>query len=293
MLKNWTVVTQAALDVMAREHYLLNKSHRNHKRTEKIINIFGSQAESLNILRNTERYKLRQAAKRRGGRPPTAAVEFSLNLPKGIRPSTREWRQMLNKLMRELAAHLDVSTSQLGTIVRAVVHQQDQDPSVRGTGDHMHLLVGKFTDELEYLHDLQRKSTTRLVKIAFNNAVNDVMGISHQSYQIQKNYSGLAKKRAPSWRVKAARKQEIIKAQERHLKKMINQANKWLEAYEVGDYRQMNRQYNRLIKGIETVGSSNDETASLYEFMQRLVRKVETKAQKGRLLTSRMSKPAV
>ncbi|NOI80560.1 hypothetical protein F0237_07785 [Vibrio tubiashii] len=276
---------------MAREHYLLNQSHRNHKRTEQIINVFGSETQSLNILRNTERYKLRQASKKRGGRPPTAAVEFSLNLPKGIRPSMEEWRQVLNKLMVELAAHLGVSTRQLATIVRAVVHQQDQDTNVRGSGDHMHIVIGKFTYELQYLSDLQRKSTTRLIKIAFNNAVDDVVGISHQSYQIQKNYSGSAKKRAPSWKVKAARKQEMIKAQERHIKKMIDQANKWHEAYEVGDYRQMNRQYNRLLKGMETVDTSNDETASLYEFMQQLVCKVETKAKNGGRLLGRMPQP--
>ncbi len=291
MLKNWTVVTQAAQDVMAREHYLLDTAHRNHKRTEKIVNIFGSEAQSLNILRNTERYKLKQASNRRGGRPPTAGVEFTFNLPKSIRPSAQEWRQMLNKLMIELAAHLDVSTSQLGTIVRAVVHQQDQTPTVRGSGDHMHVVIGKFTDELKYLPDLQRRSTTRLIKIAFNNAVNDVMGVSHQSYQIQKNYSGSARKRVPSWRVKAARKQETIQAQERHLKKMINQANKWLEAYAVGDSQQMNRQYNRLIKGMEAIDTSSEETASLFEFMQQLVHEVETKAQKGGRIIGRVSQP--
>ncbi|NOI18346.1 hypothetical protein F0223_08895 [Vibrio coralliilyticus] len=266
---------------MDREHYLLNKAHHNHKCTEQIINIFGSEAQSLNMLRNTERYKLRQARNRRGGRPPTAAVEFTLNLPKEIRPSAQEWRLMLNKLMIELAAHLDVSTSQLGAIVRAVVHRQDQTKNVRGSGDHMHIVIGKFTNELNYLSDLQRKSTTRLMKVAFNNAVYDVVGISHRNYQIQKNYVGSAKKRAPSWKVKAARKQEAIKSQEQHLKKMINQANKWLHAYEVGDFKQMNRQYNRLLKGIETIDTLNDETASLYAFMQKLIGKVETKANNG------------
>ncbi|MDH5934266.1 hypothetical protein [Vibrio splendidus] len=74
---------------------------------------------------------------------------------------------------------------------------------------------------------------------------------------------------------------------------MINQANKWLHAYEVGDTKQMNRQYNRLIKGMDAVDASNEETASLYDFMQNLVCKVEMKAQKGGRLTSRMQQLSV
>ncbi|CAK2437310.1 Relaxase/mobilization nuclease-like protein [Vibrio crassostreae] len=293
MLKNWTVITQATRNVMAREHYLTNIKHRNHKTTEKIIDIYGSEVQSLNMIRNCERYKLKQAAARKGGRPPTEAVEFCFTLPKSIRPSPKGWRQILNTLMRNLASHLDVTTGQLAPISRAVLHQQEQDSQVRGSGDHMHLIVGKFTDNLTYLAELQRKSTTRLLKTAFNNAVHETTGISHQSYEMKKNYSGTAKKRAVSWKVKAARKQKEIKLQKQQLKRMISQAEKWLQAYELGDVKQMNRQYNRLIKEVDTVDASKEETASLYEFMQQLVRKVESKAQKEGLPTSRMSQPNV
>lgn len=292
MLKNWTVITQATRNVMAREHYLTNMKHRNHKETEAIVNIYGSEVQSLNMLRNCERYKLKQAVARRGGRPPKEAVEFCFTLPKSIRPSPEKWRQILNTLMVNLASHLDVTTGQLVPISRAVLHQQEQGSLVRGSGDHMHLIIGKFTDNLTYLAELQRKSTTRLLKTAFNNAVYDATGISHQSYQLQKNYSGTAKKKAPSWKVKAARKQEEIKLQEQQLKRMIGQAEKWLKAYELGDVKQMNRQYNRLIKEVDTIDASKEETALLYDFMQQLVQKVEVKAQKGRLLTNRVSQPS-
>ncbi|MEZ9231727.1 hypothetical protein AB4259_11675 [Vibrio amylolyticus] len=49
------------------------------------------------------------------------------------------------------------------------------------------------------------------------------------------------KKRAPSWKVKAARKQEDVQSQKQKLKRMINQANKWLVAFDVGDEKQMTR----------------------------------------------------
>ncbi|MDW1824032.1 hypothetical protein R7P67_03300 [Vibrio sp. Vb0937] len=262
---------------MAREHYLINESHRNHKHTEKIISIFGSETQSLNILRNCERYKLKQASKRQGGRPPTEAVEFCLTLPKGIRPTQQQWRQILNKLMFTLAIHLDVPTSKLAPIVRAVLHQQNHDVAIKGTGDHMHVVIGKFTNDLIYLAELQRKSATRLLKTAYNNAVYDVVGISHKSYRLQKGYDGIAKKRAPSWSVKAARKQEVIKQQERQLKRIIAQANKWLSAFDTNDQKQMNRQYNRLCEELSHLESANSETQDMFDFMQQLIGKIEAK----------------
>ncbi|WP_235612555.1 hypothetical protein [Vibrio cyclitrophicus] len=290
MLKNWTVITQATLDVMAREHYLLNKRHRNHKQTEKIINIYGSAKQSLNILRNCERYKLKQAARRKGGRPPTESIEFVFTLPKGVRPATEQWRKMLSMLMVDLASHLGISTNQLATIVRAVLHQQNQDPCIKGSGDHMHIVIAKFTDDLTYLSELQRKSTTRLLKTSFNNAVLKVVDVDCRTYPLKKPYIGDAKKRVPTWKVKAVRRQEEIKAQEKQLKRMINQANKWLEAFERHDYKQMRRQYNRLKKESGTLETVSDDNSSLYEFMLQLIGKVEAKGQQRDSLSRRLPK---
>ncbi|WP_241901810.1 hypothetical protein [Vibrio cyclitrophicus] len=280
MLKNWTVITQATLDVMAREHYLLNKRHRNHKQTEKIINIYGSAKQSLNILRNCERYKLKQAAQRRGGRPPRQSVEFVFTLPKKIRPTPQQWRKIFNKLMVNLASHLNIPTSQLAPIVRAVLHQQDQNPVSKGSGDHIHVVAGKFTNNLTYLKELQRKSTTRLLKVAFNDAVLDIVGIDHRSYVPSKSYDGVAKNRVPSWKVKAVRKQENVQSLEQQLKRMINQANKWLAAFELGDSKQMNRQYNRLHQELLTLESSHDQNQSLIELSAALLSNIDKKSQR-------------
>ncbi|MEZ9291221.1 hypothetical protein AB4251_18935 [Vibrio lentus] len=290
MLKNWTVITQATLDVMAREHYLLNKRHRNHKQTEKIINIYGSAKQSLNILRNCERYKLKQAARRRGGRPPTQSIEFVFTLPKGVRPATEQWRKMLSMLMVDLASHLGISTNQLATIVRAVLHQQNQDPCIKGSGDHMHIVIAKFTDDLTYLSELQRKSTTRLLKTSFNNAVLKVVDVDCRTYPLKKPYIGDAKKRVPTWKVKAARSQDEIKSQRQQLKRMINQATKWLEAFECYDHKQMRRQYNRLKKESGTLETVSDDNSSLYEFMLQLIGKVEAKGQQRDSLSRRLPK---
>lgn len=278
MLINWTVITEATRDVMAREHYLLDTEHRNHSHTENIINLFGSAKQSLNILRNCERYKLKQAIQRRGGRPPKHSVEFVCTLPKGIRPEANQWREILKLLMTNLACHLNISTHQLAPIVRAVVHQQKQQTKTRGSGDHIHIIVGKFTNDLNYLADLQRKSTTRLIKNTFNAAVLEVVGVDHRTYSPQKQYKGNAQKRVPGWKVKAARKREAMKEQEQQLKRMIAQANKWLKAFECGDQTQMKRQYNRLLKELGSMNDVNEETQPLYEFMRELVSKVERTA---------------
>lgn len=261
MLKNWTVITESTKSVLAREHYLNNAKHKNHLNTEAILSIFGSENTSLNIIKNCNKYSLQQAYKRKGGRPPTPALEFVYSLPKGIRPTPEQWREMLNHIMCNLAKSIGVRPKELAPITRAVVHQQNQSSEIRGSGDHLHLLLGKFTNDLTYLRDLQRKSTTRLMKQAFNTAMLDVMNIDHLTYIPQKNYLGHAKKRSPQWKVKAARQHQKIedKANEttQSLMKLIRQANKWLEAFNDSDTKQMNRQYNRMIKEIGLLDTSN------------------------------------
>ncbi|CAK3828267.1 conserved hypothetical protein [Vibrio crassostreae] len=283
MLKNWTVITESAKCMLAREKYLNDAKHKNHRNTEAILNLFGSEETSLNMMRNCNKYALLQASKRRGGRPPTPAIEMVFALPKGIRPSSREWRKILNIIMRNLVSSLEVTGKDLAQITRAVVHQQAQSQEVRGSGDHLHLILGKFTNDLVYLRDLQRKSTTRLVKKAFNTAILEVMNIDHRSYKPQKNYRGQAKRRAPQWVVKAARRNQEIddKANEttQRLMKLMNQATKWLEAFKSEDSRQMNRQYNRMKKELNLIDTldASVEDKELSILLKALLEQVDDK----------------
>lgn len=267
MIKNWTVIAESTRNVLAREKYLNDEMHKNHHNTEAILNIFGNGDTSLNMVKNCNKYALYQASKRKGGRPPTPAVELVFSLPKGIRPDAIEWRKILNLIMRNLATSLKVSGKELAPITRAVVHQQNQSSEERGSGDHLHLLVGKFTNDQIYLRELQRKSTTRLVKQAFNNAILEIMNVDNLTYSPQKNYLGRAKKRSPQWKVKAARRNQQIedKANEttQRLMTLIRQANKWLEAFKSNDLKQMNRQYNRMQKGLGLIDKSDSTSPSL------------------------------
>lgn len=285
MIKNWTVIAEPAKCVIARERYLNDKHHKNHTYTEQIKTIFGDENHSLNMIRNCEKYKLFLAQKRKGGRPPKPAVEFVISLPKGIRPTYNQWRSMFNMVMRNLARSLNVEPKSLAPIVRAVLHQQNQDKELKGSGDHIHILLGKFTDDLIYLRDLQRKSTTRLVKQSFNVAMIKVMNISNQDYQPTKEYNGHAKKRAPTWSVKAAREKEKQSEQNKRLMRIIGQAKKWLEAYELQNIKQMNRQFNRINKELyelECISSSETDQATI-ELISTLFMNIDSKKKKSSL----------
>ncbi|MBO0215793.1 hypothetical protein J0676_20005 [Vibrio sp. Vb2880] len=262
-----------------------DKHHKNHTYTEQITTIFGDENHSLNMIRNCEKYKLFLAQKRKGGRPPKPAIEFVISLPKGIRPSYEQWRSMFNIVMRNLARSLNVDSKSLAPIVRAVLHQQSQDKELKGAGDHVHILLGKFTNDLVYLRDLQRKSTTRLIKQSFNVAMIKVMGISNQDYQSVKEYEGHAKKRAPSWAVKAAREKEKLSEQNNRLMRIIGQAKKWLEAYDLQNIKQMNRQLNRINKELnELEGISCNETdQATIKLISTLFMNIDSKQKKSSL----------
>ncbi|MGL1460491.1 hypothetical protein ACSTIV_21310 [Vibrio parahaemolyticus] len=275
-----------------------DKHHKNHTHTEQIKTIFGDENHSLNMIRNCEKYKLFLAQKRKGGRPPKPAIEFVISLPKGIRPSNEQWRSMFNMVMRNLARSLNIDSKSLAPIVRAVLHQQNQDKELKGSGDHIHILLGKFTDDLVYLRDLQRKSTTRLIKQSFNVAMIKVMGISNRDYQPEKEYKGHAKKRAPSWIVKAAREKEKLSEQNKRLIRIIGQAKKWLEAYELQNIKQMNRQLNRINKELnelEDISCGEIDQATI-ELISTLFINIDSKNKKssfGNSLKNKFALPKI
>ena len=262
-IKNWTVTTESTKSARAREIYLNDPTHSNHENTENIINIAGSERTTLNIIRTCEAYKLEMAKKRKGGRPPTEAMEFCLNLPKGIRPTKEQWQKMIKGVLMDVGETLNVNVkNELLPIFRAVVHQQNQDKSKRGTGDHCHIVIGKFTPSGRYLRDLQKKGVTYCIKQSFNMQMLNVMGIDHATYIPEKRYRGHAKKRVPQWKVAAARAAEQNKRdlerihklenqlieinedtrrQNKHLDEFVVVAKEWLEAKNEGDQKRLNK----------------------------------------------------
>jgi len=59
--------------------------------------------------------------------------------------------------------------------------------------------------------------------------------------------------------------------------KLQNQADKWFDAFEKNDYKQLNRQFNRLRKTYSEINNS-DLDLNTNNKAQHLIRKIETKS---------------
>lgn len=295
-MKGWTVRTEATKNgskgVASREIYLSNTKHPNHRNTERIQPIFGNDRTMNNISYSGESYAAKQAANGKGGRPPSSyAIEFTLNLPKGYRPDDKQWRQIVEHCLRETAKACGIEPRQLANTSRAILHQQKQDGSEKGTGDHCHIVIGKFTQDGTYLRNLQRKTVTAKMKQSFNAAVKHYCGYDWTEYAKTLQEQKYPNKRpAPTWKVRAAQEREAIELQQAALDEQAqalvekgkgleilsaeidavieeaknierlkanfnNQAEKWLEAFKAEDNKQMKRQQSRMTRTIDDLGA--------------------------------------
>ncbi|MEZ8713917.1 hypothetical protein AB6D65_21090 [Vibrio alginolyticus] len=254
MLKNWTVTTQpvrlASDGIMMRERYLLNAKHANHKCTEALISIFGCGETSHRIALAGEKFRLNQQLNnRRGGRPLSSyAMEYCLTLPKGYRPTAEQWQSIVKDCCLALARLCKLNKSEFAQYrqqIRAVLHQQNQD-GTKGSGDHVHLIIGKVIGE-RVLIELQQKRATKLIKQAFNGAVLQHVGIDHRTYEPIEKEKG---RRLSTWQYQHQKATEALDI-EKIIKKMQSQFDKWLKAKEEHNERQQHRQKNRLLKTYE------------------------------------------
>lgn len=254
MIKNWTVTTQsvrlASDGVMLRERYLLNKKHVNHKRTEALISIFGCRETSNRIALAGEQFRLNQQLNnRRGGRPLSSyAIEYCLTLPKGYRPSFEQWQSIIKDCALALAKLCQLNKSEFSQYrqqIRAVLHQQEQKGK-KGSGDHVHLMIGKVVGN-RVLTELQRKKATKVIKQAFNSAVLQHVGIDYRSYEPIEKEKG---RRLSTWQYQYKKATEALEI-EKLIKQMQKQFDKWLNAKEELNERQIRRQQNRLLKSYE------------------------------------------
>ncbi|HCE2134003.1 TPA: hypothetical protein NGT58_004770, partial [Vibrio parahaemolyticus] len=115
-------------------------------------------------------------------------------------------------VLLDVASDVGVERKDLAQICRAVAHQQDQNPAKKGAGDHMHVMIGRFTNDGKYLRKLQSKSTLYRMKQSFNLAALEVMGVNHATYEPVKTYQGVAKRRVPKWRADAGKTWDKLKA---------------------------------------------------------------------------------
>ncbi len=323
-MKGWTVKTKATKNsgkgVAKRQYYLHDKNDPNHAKTEAIEQGWGSNHTMASIVYNAEMEAAKVKAQGKGGRPTESyAMEFTLNLPKGTRPTMEQWKEIAKSLIIDVSKKLGIPPKTLSNQTYAVVHQESQEIEYDargrrvGTGDHMHVVIGKFTPDGVCLRDLQRKTMTHVVKESFNNSTMK-MGFDWTQYrdhelQAQEHAN---KRTVPTWKVKAAREIEAIAIQQAALDEQAqalvekgkeleilsaeidavieeakqverlktnfsNQAEKWLEAFKIEDSKQMNRQHNRMSKTIDELGAfaMKEEDA---DFINKLSEKINSRS---------------
>ena len=258
MLKNWTVTTQPVRHecdgVIIRERYLLNQNHSNHKHTENLISIFGCTETSNRIAISGERFRLyQQLYNHRGGRPLSSyAIEYCLTLPKGYRPTPEQWKAIVKDCSLALARLCKLNQKEFELYkrqIRAVLHQQAQEGQ-KGSGDHVHLLIGKVIGN-RVLKELQQKKATKLIKQSFNTAVLTHVGIDYRSYKPIETDKG---KRLGTWQYQHETAMKTLEV-EKLIQKMQKQFNRWLEAIDAQDTLQIRRQKKRLINTHESLRS--------------------------------------
>ncbi|EOU2464327.1 hypothetical protein ACNTOD_003290 [Vibrio navarrensis] len=260
MLKNWTITTQPVRlgtdGVIMRERYLLNPKHANHKHSEALISLFGCAEASNRIALVGEQFRLNQHLyNRKGGRPLTSyAMEYCLTLPKGYRPSREQWQSIVKDCCLALSKLCKLNKSEFAQYrqqIRAVLHQQNQDGS-KGSGDHVHLIVGKVVGK-RVLKELQQKKATKVIKQAFNQSALKHVGIDYRNYEPIEKEKG---RRLSTWQYQHQKATESLEI-EKLIKQMQVQFDKWLRAKEERDERQLKRQKNRLLKTYEELKAKN------------------------------------
>ncbi|MCG9624511.1 hypothetical protein L1D34_06610 [Vibrio mediterranei] len=266
MIKNWTVTTQPVRlgtdGVMMRERYLLNKTHANHKYTDDLISIFGCAETSNRIALVGEQFRLNQQLyNHKGGRPLSSyAMEYCLTLPKGYRPSTEQWQSIAKDCCLALSKLCKLNKSEFAQYrqqIRAVLHQQAQDGN-KGSGDHVHLIVGKVVCN-RVLKELQQKKATKLIKQVFNQSVLKHVGVDHRTYEPVEIEKG---RRLSTWQYQHQKATEALEI-EKLIKQMQTQFDKWLKAKEEHNERQVLRQQKRLVKNYEQFKQYSPSTSQL------------------------------
>ncbi len=258
MIKNWTVITKSVKDrsagIIRRERYLLSSKVSSHRETN-IVELIGTPQTSRRIAMLGEQYRLHQITKQtKGGRPLSSfGVEYCITLPKRFCPTTSQWHDITIDCLKALAQVCKLTPEEyelFQTGVRAVLHQQNQ-ANPKGTGDHVHFIVSKVMPKRGVLVELQKKAATRALKSAFTLSVLKHTNLSVKDYTpAEINRS----KKVEGWKLhyrRVCQSKEEIKL----IRQLQQQVNKWFKAKDENDYKQFNRQMNRINKTIKTLSN--------------------------------------
>jgi hypothetical protein len=189
-IKNWTVTVETVKSVAAREVYFENKDEPSHADSLSLTKIWNGEAASMRMMTLCEQAKAKQKAARKGGRPPTAAVEFVFVLPSdlGENGTNEQWKEVTKEMVISLARSVGVEPNELSKVCRGSLHREPQTSSEDATkGTHVHLMVGKILPNGTPMPKLQQKKALHEVKQAFNASVLKHLGYNHEMYVARSN----------------------------------------------------------------------------------------------------------
>ena len=114
-IKNWTVSVETVKSVGTREVYFENENEPSHANTLSMTPIFGNKAHSMLIQQKCEEAKAEQRIARKGGRPPTPALEFVFVLPSDVDVSgtDEDWQRITYDMVKDLANTVGVDPREL------------------------------------------------------------------------------------------------------------------------------------------------------------------------------------
>lgn len=189
-IKNWTVTVETVKSVGARECYFENKDEPSHENSVSLTAICNDERASMRMIKLCEQAKAKQRQARKGGRPPTAAMEFVFALPSDLpdNGTDQDWIGITKDMIKSLAESVGADPNELVKVCRGSLHREPVTDSENATkGTHLHLMVGKILPDGTPMPKLQQSKALYAVKQAFNDSVLDRLGHSHEMYVARTN----------------------------------------------------------------------------------------------------------
>lgn len=179
-IKNWTVkaqgVTGGTRGMTAYGRYLEDANHRNHRdKTDAIIPIQGDWREL--VMRQTGLMTRRNLDRPKGGRPvETLAQSFVVSFPPDLRPTPEQWAKIASAAITGLSRGLPEGQELVRADIFANVHDNPNNP-------HLNIVVGKLAPNGDIRKAITQKAALHRLKLAVNEAVLRVMGVSNENYE--------------------------------------------------------------------------------------------------------------
>lgn len=272
MLKNWTVTTKQILKQSSgfQNHinYLVDKNRSSHENTRFVV----LNNAARNIIEEIEnRKEYRREVGLRGGGVSNYATSFCLNLPRDIKqPTDEEWEKIGNLVIERLAKINKLDADKLKKLTHLVIH----DESSGDKNNHLNMTVSNVYGN-NVIKGITQFRSTHGVKMAFNDAVRDVLGVDNFSYIPEKPNRGKvplwkareekakdAEKRAENAEKKAEKATKFIKEQKTRFEAMKAQASLLKESFKEWFHKVMDNEPAKpeAVKVAETLDEMNWDT---------------------------------